>query len=112
MELAVKADGLRLVVACDTATLGKAYSGWLSSLRRNRSALLLQPESKAEIDAALGTKVALRPEQDFPPGRGVYVANRQWQLVQAGIGPLLPHPQQQQPDALDVPQHGARSAQA
>jgi DNA segregation ATPase FtsK/SpoIIIE, S-DNA-T family len=108
LEMAVKADVLRLVVACESTTLAKAYSGWLSALRRNRSALMLQPENKAEVDATLGVKVALRPEQDFPAGRGIYVANRQWQLVQAGMGPLQPQLQQQ--GDLGVPQHGARSA--
>jgi S-DNA-T family DNA segregation ATPase FtsK/SpoIIIE len=84
LEALTRRDVLRLVVACEPTTLAKAYSGWLSALRRNRSALVLQPESKVDVDATVGIKPDLRPDQPFPPGRGVYVANRRWQLVQVG----------------------------
>jgi S-DNA-T family DNA segregation ATPase FtsK/SpoIIIE len=89
LEALTKRDALRLAVACEASTLNKAYSGWLSPLRRNRSALLLQPESRADADAALGVKPSLRPDQPFPPGRGVFVANRRWSLVQVGLRPEL-----------------------
>jgi S-DNA-T family DNA segregation ATPase FtsK/SpoIIIE len=84
LEALTRRDVLRLVVACEPTTLAKAYSGWMSALRRNRSALVLQPESKVDVDATVGLKPDLRPDQPFPPGRGVYVANRRWQLVQVG----------------------------
>lgn len=87
LEALAKSDALRLVVACETTTIAKAYSGWLSGMRRNRSAILLQPESKADVDAALGVKPSLRPDQQFPPGRGIFVANRQWSLIQVGLHP-------------------------
>jgi S-DNA-T family DNA segregation ATPase FtsK/SpoIIIE len=90
LEALSKSDALRLVVACDPSTLSKAYSGWLSVLRRNRSAIMLQPESKADVDAAVGVKPDLRPDQAFPPGRGIFVANRRWQLVQVGQPPTTP----------------------
>ena len=87
LEALARRDAVRLVVACEPATLAKAYSGWLAALRRNRSALVLQPESKVDVDTTVGIKPDLRPGQPFPPGRGVFVANRRWQLVQVGRHP-------------------------
>jgi S-DNA-T family DNA segregation ATPase FtsK/SpoIIIE len=84
LEALTRRDAVRLVVACEPTTLSKAYSGWLAALRRNRSALVLQPESKVDVDTTVGIKPDLRPGQAFPAGRGVYVANRRWQLVQVG----------------------------
>jgi S-DNA-T family DNA segregation ATPase FtsK/SpoIIIE len=84
LEAVVRCDCVRLAAACEPTTLAKAYSGWVSALRRNRSALVLQPESKAEVDGVVGIKPDLRPDQPFPAGRGVFVANRQWMLVQVG----------------------------
>jgi len=97
LEALTKSDALRLAVACEPATVAKAYSGWMAALRRNRSALVLQPESKVDVETTVGVKPDLRPGQPFPPGRGVYVANRRWQLVQVGrhagapgVGPRSP----------------------
>jgi hypothetical protein len=93
LEAVAKRDVLRLVVACEPTTLAKAYSGWLAALRRNRSALVLQPESKVDVDTTVGIKPDLRPDQPFPPGRGVFVANRRWQLVQVGRHPAVGAPE-------------------
>jgi DNA segregation ATPase FtsK/SpoIIIE, S-DNA-T family len=87
LEALLRSDALRAVVACEPTTIAKAYSGWLAALRRNRSAIMLQPESRQDVEAAVGVKPALRPGQHFPPGRGIYVANRQWALVQVGLRP-------------------------
>jgi S-DNA-T family DNA segregation ATPase FtsK/SpoIIIE len=87
LESIARSDAVRLAVACEAGTIGKAYSGWLSALRRNRSAVLLQPESRSDIEAAVGVKPTLRPEQEFPPGRGILVAQRRWSLVQVGLRP-------------------------
>ncbi|MDP9403728.1 MAG: FtsK/SpoIIIE domain-containing protein [Actinomycetota bacterium] len=56
--------------------LGRAFSGWLGALRRNRRLLLLRPENRSEVDQLSGAKVRFRPSQPFPPGRGVLVADR------------------------------------
>jgi S-DNA-T family DNA segregation ATPase FtsK/SpoIIIE len=85
LEALTRNDALRLVVAGEVTTIAKAYSGWLAALRRNRSALVLQPESKLDVENAVGFKPDLRPDQAFPPGRGVFVADRRWQLVQVGL---------------------------
>ena len=89
LEALVRSDALRVAVACEPGTVAKAYSGWLSVLRRNRSALMLQPESRQDVEAAIGVKPALRPGQPFPPGRGIFVANRRWSLVQVGLRPEI-----------------------
>jgi hypothetical protein len=86
LEALVRIDALRLVVACEPTTIAKAYSGWLAALRRNRTALLLQPESRAEVEATVGVRAAWRPGQEFPPGRGLLVAERTCTLVQVGLG--------------------------
>ncbi len=50
---------------------------------------MLQPESRQDVEAAIGVKPALRPGQPFPPGRGIFVANRRWSLVQVGLRPEI-----------------------
>jgi DNA segregation ATPase FtsK/SpoIIIE, S-DNA-T family len=84
LEALTRSDAVRLVVACEAGTVTRAYSGWLSALRRNRSAVMLQPDSKAEVEATVGVKPDFRPDQEFPPGRGLFVADRRWQLIQVG----------------------------
>jgi DNA segregation ATPase FtsK/SpoIIIE, S-DNA-T family len=87
LEALARRDALRLVVACEPATLTRSYGGWLGSLRRSRNVLLLQPESPAEVESVTGVKPVFRPNQAFPPGRGVLVANRRCELVQVGVYP-------------------------
>jgi len=104
LEALTKHDAVRLVVACDPTTMTRTYSGWMSVLRRNRSTLFLQPESRADVHATLGIKPTLRPGQAFPPGRGVLVANRRWLLVQAGLRPPTPtHPAETAADGTTGP---------
>jgi len=85
LEQLAKRECVRLIVACEPSTMSKAYSGWLSTLRRNRSAVFLQPDTRADVETVLDVRPALRPGQDFPPGRGIFVANRSWSLVQVGL---------------------------
>jgi S-DNA-T family DNA segregation ATPase FtsK/SpoIIIE len=84
LEPLTKIDCLRLAVACEPTSIAKAYSGWLSALRRNRSAVMFQPESPNAVDTTIGVKPALRPAQEFPPGRAILAANRRWALIQVG----------------------------
>jgi hypothetical protein len=85
LEQLAKRESVRLVVACEPTTLSKAYSGWLSTLRRNRSAVFLQPQTRTDVESVFEVRPALRPGQEFPPGRGIFVANRGWSLVQVGL---------------------------
>jgi S-DNA-T family DNA segregation ATPase FtsK/SpoIIIE len=89
LEQLAKRECVRLVVASEPATLSKAYSGWLSTLRRNRSALYLQPETRTDVETVLEVRPSLRPGQAFPPGRGIFTANRAWTMVQVGLAPGL-----------------------
>jgi hypothetical protein len=61
------------VAVVEPTTLDRAYSGWVSDLKRNRATLVLQPASSAEVEALTGARTALRPGQAFPPGRGLLV---------------------------------------
>lgn len=85
LERLTRLDGVHLAVAVDPATLGRAFSGWLGALRRDRRLLLLQPESRAEVEQLSGAKTRFRPAMPFPPGRGVLVADRGWSLVQVAV---------------------------
>ena len=77
---------VRLLVVADPVTLARAFSGWLAEVKRHRRTLLLQPEGRAEIDDVLGVRVALRPGQDFPVGRGLLAQGRTVSLVQVCAG--------------------------
>jgi S-DNA-T family DNA segregation ATPase FtsK/SpoIIIE len=85
LEQLAKRESVRLVVGCEPSTMAKAYSGWLSNLRRNRSAVFLQPDTRTDVESILDVRPALRPGQEFPPGRAIFVANRGWMLVQVGL---------------------------
>ena len=82
----LRSDAVRVAAVVDAATLGRAYSGWVSELKRNRAVLVLQPGSKDEVEAVAGVKPALRPGQAFPPGRGVLVERGRPVLVQVAVG--------------------------
>lgn len=82
LETLTNLDAVRLAVALDPGVLSRAFSGWIGALRRNRSLLVLQPESRSEVEQLANVKVRFRPGQEFPPGRGVLVGGRSWDLVQ------------------------------
>ena len=85
LDRLVRVDAIRLVVAAGTTTLHRAHSGWLAEVRRARTLLVLQPESRSEVDQVAGLRPRIRPGQAFPPGRGVLVAQRSCELVQVAI---------------------------
>jgi S-DNA-T family DNA segregation ATPase FtsK/SpoIIIE len=85
LDRLVRADAVRLVVGAGTTTLGRGHSGWLGELRRARTLLVLQPESRSEVDQVAGVRPRFRPGQAFPPGRGVLVAQRSCDLVQVTL---------------------------
>jgi S-DNA-T family DNA segregation ATPase FtsK/SpoIIIE len=85
LERLVRAEAVRLVVAAATATLSRGHSGWLGELRRSRTLLVLQPESRGEVDQVAGLRPRFRPGQAFPPGRGVLVVHRTCDLVQVAL---------------------------
>ena len=81
LEALVRSDAVRVVAVVDPATLARTFSGWLAELKTNRSMLVLRPASATEVEAVAGRRPALRPDQPFPPGRGVLVDRVGTQLV-------------------------------
>jgi DNA segregation ATPase FtsK/SpoIIIE, S-DNA-T family len=79
------ADVVRTVAVVEPGTLARAFSGWLAKLKQNRSVLQLQPSSAADVEAVAGRRVALRPDQPFPPGRGVLVDRTAATLIQVAV---------------------------
>ena len=73
---------MRVVASAEPATLERSYSGWTADLKRNRAVLLLQPESAADVEAVSRARLALRPGQLFPAGRGVLVDHGAAVLIQ------------------------------
>ena len=71
IELASGAAGIPLVAGFARDTITGAASGWVGQLRRNRSGLLLHPQSR--YDAAVFGATTLDDSMIFtgPPGRGV-----------------------------------------
>ncbi len=76
--------GVRLVAAADSASVARAFSGWVPALKRGRRMLLLQPGGAADVDQLAGVRTKLRPGARFPVGRGVLVVDRQAGVVQVG----------------------------
>jgi hypothetical protein len=73
LDVLVGADSVRTVAVVDPTTLARSFSGWIAGLKSNRSILQLQPASAVDVETVCGRRVALRPDQPFPPGRGVLV---------------------------------------
>jgi S-DNA-T family DNA segregation ATPase FtsK/SpoIIIE len=85
LDRLVRAGAVRLVISANVPTLGRGHSGWLGEVRRSRTLVMLQPEGRAEVDQVGGVRPRFRPEQPFPPGRGVVIAHRRWRLVQVAL---------------------------
>ncbi|MCU1589796.1 MAG: domain containing protein [Frankiales bacterium] len=68
-----------LIGATETAAAHRSYGGWISEVRKERSGLLLQPDSDIDGDL-LGAR--LPKSRTSTPGRGFLVARGGMQLVQ------------------------------
>ena len=90
LEQLVRLDAVRACVAADGGTIAKGFSGWIAEVRRARSTLVLQPEGRGDVETVAGARPRFRPDQPFPPGRGVLVADRAWRLVQVGLAEPVP----------------------
>ena len=89
-------DAVRTIAVVEPATLARSFSGWIAQLKTNRAMLQLQPASAMDVEAVCGRRVPLRPDQPFPPGRGVLVDRVGATLVQVarpGAGSLGSPPQ-------------------
>ena len=75
---------VRVVVALDPAVVQGTYMGWVPSVRRFPTTLALKPELEVEGDL-YGVRLAGRPGQRFPAGRGFLVYERASQVVQVAL---------------------------
>jgi len=80
--------GLTSVVAAAEAALARrAYDGVVPALRRDRRALLLQPD--VELDGDLvGVRLTRRTARPLPPGRGELVERGHVSLVQVAMSSI------------------------
>jgi hypothetical protein len=85
LDALVGAEATRTVAVVEPATLARSFSGWIAQLKANRSILQLQPSSALDVEAVCGRRVPLRPDQPFPPGRGVLVDRLGATLVQVAV---------------------------
>ncbi|MDP8910933.1 MAG: FtsK/SpoIIIE domain-containing protein, partial [Actinomycetota bacterium] len=72
---------VRVVAAVERQALQRAYSGWLSELRKEQQGLLLDPDLDVDGDL-LGVRLPRRTNPVFPPGRGYLVRRGEMQLIQ------------------------------
>ncbi len=73
--------GSVIVAAGTTDDLGSSYRGPAAVLKKSRSGLLLSPGATADGDH-FGIKLPRSMTGGMPPGRGLFSAAGQWQLVQ------------------------------
>jgi hypothetical protein len=74
-------SGSVIVASGTTDDLGSSYRGPVAALKKSRSGVLLSPGSASDGDH-FGIKLPRSLASGMPPGRGIYVAAGQWQLVQ------------------------------
>lgn len=81
--LDAQASGVRVVAAGATDVWRDVISGWVSRMRRSRTAILLAPSSNYDGNA-IGLSEALSPEQQFsrPAGRALLSHGGRLQLIQ------------------------------
>nr|WP_174257654.1 FtsK/SpoIIIE domain-containing protein [Phytoactinopolyspora alkaliphila] len=77
----IRDSGSVIVAAGTTDDLGSSYRGPVAALKKSRSGLLLSPGGTSDGDH-FGLKIPRSLTGGMPPGRGIYVAGGQWQLVQ------------------------------
>ena len=75
---------LRIVAAAESVLARRAYGGLVAELRRERRALLLQPDVDLDGDLA-GVRLARRSLRPVPPGRGEWVERGVASLVQVAV---------------------------
>lgn len=89
LEPLLQEDLVRLVGGFEPTALTGYVSGWAGQVKGTRRMLLLQPDDMGDLTALTPVRLRLRPGQTFPPGRGVFISNRNWQLVQVAQNPSV-----------------------
>ena len=75
---------VHVITTGDPSMYLRAYTGWLSEVKKPKSGLLLRPDHQMDGELT-GVKLKVLPGQTFPPGRGYLCLDRQAVLIQAGI---------------------------
>ncbi|WP_116952524.1 FtsK/SpoIIIE domain-containing protein [Jiangella endophytica] len=83
--------GSVIIAAGTTDDLGSSYRGPASVLKKSRSGLLLSPAATADGEH-FGIKLPRSLTGGMPPGRGLFSAAGQWQLVQVPETTLADRP--------------------
>lgn len=73
---------IRFLIAIDLANLDPYKLPWLGPIRQACRWAVLGPDEARDLSAVSSARVTLRPGLEFPPGRGLLVAGRQWDVVQ------------------------------
>ncbi|MEX2563348.1 MAG: FtsK/SpoIIIE domain-containing protein [Nitriliruptoraceae bacterium] len=73
---------VRILAALPDEILSGFVTGWMAMMKRARRMLLLQPDALDDIGLVAPAGVRLRPGQQFPSGRGVFISDRNWWLMQ------------------------------
>lgn len=81
LEPLVREGRVRVLAGADADTLGGYVAGWAKIVQRAHRKLLLQPDDLGELGALTSARIRLRPGQEFPPGRGVFVDGRNSTLM-------------------------------
>jgi S-DNA-T family DNA segregation ATPase FtsK/SpoIIIE len=73
--------GVRIVGAAEIRSAHRAFSGWMTEVRKEQQGLLLDPDS--DIDGDLfGARLPRRAQRAYPPGRGFLVRRGEPELIQ------------------------------
>jgi S-DNA-T family DNA segregation ATPase FtsK/SpoIIIE len=73
--------GVRIVGAAEIRSAHRAFSGWMTEVRKEQQGLLLDPDS--DIDGDLfGARLPRRTQRAYPPGRGFLVRRGEPELIQ------------------------------
>ena len=75
---------LTVLAAVQTHTAQRAFGGWITSMRKSRQGLILDPQ--VDVDGDLfGLRLPRKASRRFPPGRGYLVSRGPVEYVQVAV---------------------------
>ncbi len=75
---------LTILAAVQTHTAQRAFGGWITSMRKSRQGLILDPQ--VDVDGDLfGLRLPRKASRRFPPGRGYLVSRGPVEYVQVAV---------------------------
>jgi S-DNA-T family DNA segregation ATPase FtsK/SpoIIIE len=70
LQECVQAPGVRMIAASEAHYWARAYSGWMSDVKRQRRAVMLQPDMEAD-GQVVSVRLRARPGVTFETGRAI-----------------------------------------